>query len=375
MKILIDRKVFAQALSEVAPFAPSKPTIAILKNAKITTKDTWMKIEANDSQNSMVKYIPMMECDQDGTFLIEIADINKFVAKVKGDTIELDIDGNTVRMKHSKGTAEFQTQNADEFPAFKMPDVESTEISLPTSLLADVIAKGKNFVATEVIRPVMTGIYAYVKNGLFGYCASDTHKLIHGHQPCAVEISSPNVTTDDIHWLIMPAVFSALLTACKGADTAKIQITESNVQYTIGGTRIQTVQAKGQYPNFERVIPQNWNMECAVDKADIVDALGRVAQFCDDSECVKFDINRMDMMLSVDNLDYMKSAKEDLTHGGCNGDIKIGVNVNHVLTSIGAFNQGEILMRMTDASRPIVFAQRENENVTTLSMPMTLVNE
>ena len=368
MKILIDRRTFAQALSEVAPFAPSKPMVMVLKNAKITTKDKWMKIEANDTQNSMVKYIPMLECDQDGTFLIEIADINKFVQKVKGNTIEMEADGNSVRIKHDKGNAEFQTQNADEFPVFKMPDVESTEIVIPTSLLADAIAKGKGFVATEQIRPQMTAIYAYLKSGEFGYCASDTHKMIHGKETYDLPDST------DIHWLIMPAVFSALLNACKSADAAKIQITDSNVQYTIGGTRIQTVQAKGQYPNFNRVIPQSWNMECAVDKGDIVDALGRVSLFCDASQCVRIDVTRMDMTLSVDNLDYMKSSKENVTHLGCDGEIKIGANANNVLASIGVFNQGEILMRMTDASRPIVFAQRDNGNVTTLAMPMTLVN-
>lgn len=366
MKITIDRKPFAQALSEVAPFAPSKPTVMVLKNAKITTKDKWMKIEANDTQNSMVKYIPMIECDEDGTFLIEIADINKFVAKVKGDTMEIEAEDNTIRVKHSKGTAEFQTQDAGEFPSFNMPDVESAEISIPTSLLADAIAKGKGFVANDNLRPIMTGIYAYIKDGEFGYCATDTHKLIHGHEVCP--------DTKDVHWLIMPAVFNALLTACKSADNAIVKITDSNVQYTIGGTRIQTVQAKGNYPNFQRVIPQSWNIECAVDKSDLTDALGRVSLFCDASECVKLDVTRMDMTLSVDNLDYMKSTKENVAHGGCDGEIKIGVNGGYMADCASVFGLGEILMRMTDPSRPILFAQAGNDRLISLTMPLTLVN-
>lgn len=369
MKIVIDRKTFADALAEVAPFAPSKPALLILKYAKVTTKDNRMKIEANDTENAMVKYIKTNECDQDGSFLIDIAELNKFMQKVKGDTIELDVDDGVIKVKHSKGTAVFVTQNSDEFPAFKMNVDESTEISLPTSLLAGAIAKAKGFVSTDAIKPIMTAIYAYIKDGAFGYCATDTHKLINGHQSCEI----PNRETD-VHWLIMPPVFSALLTACKSADTAKIQITDANVQYTIGNVRIQTVQAKGNYPNFQRVIPQTWNMECAVDKSELIEAIGRVSLFVDSTECVKMNISRMDMSLTVDNIMYNKSANENITHNGCDGEITIGVNGNHLLSSIAVFNAGEILMRMSDPARPILFAQRENDGIRVCTMPMTIVN-
>lgn len=369
MKIKIDRKVFAQGLAEVAPFAHAKTTVMVLKNAKITTKGEWMKIEANDTQSSMVKYIPMMECDTDGSFLIEIADINKFVQRTKGDTLDIDVEESTVRISHSKGKAEFQSQEAKEFPSFRMPDIETTEITVPTSLLTDAIAKGKGFVSTEALRPQMTAIYVYVKDGEFGYCATDTHKLIHGHQ--AYDLPD----TTDVHWLVMPSVFNAILTVCKTAETAVIQITESNVQYNIGSFRIQTVQAKGAYPAFQRVIPQDWRMECAVDKADLLESLGRVALFCDSSECVRVDVSRMDMTLTVDNLDYGKKSTESIPHNGCDGEIRIGLNVAYFQAALGAFNQGEILLRMTEPSRPVVFAQRDNENVISLTMPMSIQNQ
>lgn len=369
MKIAIDRKVFAQALSEVAPFAPAKPTIPVLKFAKITTKDKWMKIEANDTQNSMVKYIPMIDCDMDGTFLIDIADINKFVQKVKGDAIELEYDYNNVRIRHTKGVAEFQTQEVGEYPLFNMPDIESTDITIPSSMLADAIAKGKGFVASEQIRPMMTAIYAYTEKGdKFGYCATDTHKMIHGWY------DMDKNDYPDVNWLIMPSVFSAIINACKQADTVTIKITASNVQYTIGSTRIQTVQAKGAYPNFRRVIPNEWNMECAVDKGDIMDALSRVSLFCDTTSCVKVDVTHMDMTLSVDNLDFMKSSKENITHNGCNGEIKIGVNGGYMADCASVFGGGDILIRLIDPSRPLLFAQAGNDKLLTLAMPLTITN-
>lgn len=369
MEIRIDRRTFAQALAEVAPFAPAKAPIAILKYAKVTTKGNRMKIEANDTQCSMVKYIEVMECDQDGTFLVEIAELNRFIAKTKGETIELSVNGGNVIVRHSKGTAEFQTEDVSNFPSFNMPQEVATEITLDSDILADAVTKGKGFIMNDSLKPHLCAIYAYVKDGEFGYCATDTRKLIHGHKVCEI----PNRETD-VHFLIMPPVFPAIVSACKFADIAKVQITDSHVQYTIGGVRIQTVQAKGNFPNFKRVIPQTWAMELAVDKSDLSDALARLSMFCDASGCVKMDVSRMDITLSADNIESMKKSTENLAHNGCDGEIQIGVNVENAISSANVFGGGEILMRMTDASRPILFAQQDNDALQVICMPMSLVN-
>ena len=68
----------------------------------------------------------------------------------------------------------------------------------------------------------------------------------------------------------------------------------------------------------------------------------------------------------------MKSAKENVPHNGCDGDIKIGVNVNNALTSLNVFGDNVVLMRMTDASRPILFKQQDNDYLQVVAMPMSL---
>lgn len=365
MKIKIDSKIFAQALSEVTPFAPVKAPIAILKNAKITTKGNRLKIEANDTQCSIVKYIETIECDQDGAFLVNVAELNKFVGKIKSPVIEIGVNDNTVIIKHDKGTADFQTEDAAEFPAFKMNTDDAVDVTMPSAILANAINNAKGFVATEQIRPVMCTIYAEVENGVFEYCGSDTHKLIYGHNDLQ---GAP-----DTHWFIMPQAFSSIANACKTADEVHIHITPTHASYRIGNTIIQTVLTKGNYPAFKRILPQSWSKEVAVEKSDMIDALGRVAMFCDNTSCVKIDITPMDMTLSVDNLDAMKKSVENVMHGGCSGDLKIGVNVNHLTTSVGVFNQGEVLMCMESDSRPILLKQNDND-IQVVVMPMQLAS-
>lgn len=366
MKARIDRKVFAQALAEVAPFAPQKAAIAVLKYAKITTKDKYMKIEANDSKASIVKYIEMLECNTNSTFLVEIAELTRFISKIEGNEIELTVIENTIQIKHSKGEAEFQSVSDAEYPVFKMPEEDVTEITLDAKLLADAISYGRDFIMQDQTKPQMGTIYAFIKDGEFGFCSTNTTRLIYGHQRLNAHEGL------DIHWYIMPAVFAAILRLCKDVDLVKIKITPTHVSYRLGSVLLQTIQVLGNYPNFRRVIPQTWDVECAVDKSEIISALNRASLFCELNGCVKFDFSQMDVTVTVDNLLQAKKSVEQITHNGCNGTLKIGVNVSNALASMGVFNSGEILIRMSDANRPILIVQQGNDNLQCVCMPMQL---
>lgn len=365
MKLKIDRKVFTQALIDVAPFAPVKAPIPILKNAKITTKGNRMKIEANDTQCSMTKYIELIECDQDGSVLVNIAELNKFIGKIKSPIIEIEVNDNTLIIKHDQGTANFQTEDVVQFPVFKMNPEETVDVKMPAAMLTNAINNAKGFVSTETLRPVMCAIYAQIENGKFEYCASDTHKLIYGYD---VLQDAPNT-----HWFIMPQALSSIVNACKGVNEVTITITHTYASYRIGNSVIHTVLAKGNYPSFKRVIPQLWSKDVVVEKSDMIDALRRASLFCNNTQCVKMNISPMDMIISVDNIETMRNSTEYVAHGGCNGDLKIGVNANHLITSVEVFNQGKLLMCMDNESRPILIKQ-DNNDIQVVVMPMQLTS-
>lgn len=368
MKIVIDRKTLADALSEVLPFAPSKSPIAILKNVKIVTKGSRIKFEANDTQASVRRYAEAIEIDQDGSFLVDCADLASLVSKCKGNEIALIVENDTLTVKHSKGSAVFQIMRVGEYPDFDMPSENTTEITVPCDMLCDCIVTARGFVGTDDLRAMLKPIYAYVKNGEFGYCATDTRRMVTGHNA----IENPGDT--DIHWYIEPFVFSALLKAAKDVQDAVVKITPQHVSYRLGNTVIQTVQTIGKYPDFNRVIPKEWAMECVVDREELMDSLKRAAMLCEDNRLAKLDISPMDMTITTDNLVKMKKSSEVLQHNGCNGSVKIGMHIDFLLVCLGTCTSNEVILCMTDASRPMLIRQADKPNMVLLQMPMTIQN-
>lgn len=366
MKITINRATLANALAYILPFAPQKSPIYILRYAKITAKGTRLKLEANDRQASVRRYLDAVEIDQDGSFLVDCADISAFIARCKGDNVTFNVDGETLTVSHPKGKAEFQVMAVDEYPSFDMPSDGYTDVTLTGTQLYNCINTAKNFVGSDDLRPTMKAIYAYVKDGEFGYCATDTCKMVCEHN------SVEGVDGIGVNWYIEPLVFSAIANASKCVDAVNVKISDKHVYYRIGNTVIQTLQTQGAFPDFKRVIPKSWGIECHVDKDELVDSLKRVSLSCDISRLVKLHISQMDMTITADNLERLKSSTENIQHNGSNGDITIGFNVDNLLTHLAVCGSGEISLRFGDSSRPMMVHQAEKPNAVLLQMPMNI---
>lgn len=372
MKLKIDRKVFTQAIAEVALFIPRKPVMEIQKNAKFTTKGKYLKLEAGDSESSIIKYIEMVECDTDGSFLANATDLSRFVSKTKGDIIEVELEKTTVFVRHPKGAAEFQSEDAKEFPKFNMPDKDVTEVIVNSMVLSDFILKGRAFVSDNDTTPQLKAIYTYIKDGRFGFCATNGYKVCSGSVPSAMPEGK-----DEVHWLIMPAIFSSLINICRvnGSSDVSVKITGTHVSYRIGNTIVQSVLALQKYPAFEKILGITYPNECSVDKADFMDSLTRIQMFCDESRCVKLKISRMDMMLNAYNLIDAKKSSEKVVHNGCDTELSIGENVDYLIQCLSVMKDGEVLIRMSEPNRPLMFTQRENPDLVALTMPLTLNGE
>lgn len=366
MKIKIDKSTLANALLQVLPFAPQKSPISILKYAKVTTKGNRVKIEANNTSSSIRKYIEAIEIDQDGSFLIDIASVSALVSNIKDGVISLNVEGDTMSIEHIKGWSESSTMPVDEYPDLDMPSDSVTEFSIPGANLSECVSIGKNFVGTDEFKPVLKTIYAYIKDGKFGYCATDTRFLVHDFNDI------DGVDGKDVSWYIEPMIFSAIIKNCNNDEKVLIKVTPKAVSYRFGNTIIESVQTQGNFPNFERVIPKTWAMECSVDKSDLVDSLSRITLTADDSRLTKIDIHYDDMTLSSSNLVESKTSSENIKHNGCNGELTIGVHADFLKKSISACASNEISLRLTSSAAPILIHQSTKPNATILLMPMTL---
>lgn len=368
MELTINRNTLAEALNLAMPYANAKNPIAILKYGKMTTKGNRIKLEANDSQGGIVRYMTLTEnCDEDGSFLINVADVSKFVSKLKDAELRIKVADSTLTIKHSKGASDFPSPDAVEYPSLASDETGET-LTLPTAYLAESIRLAKDFVSTDNLRPQMTAIYAYFGEGKYGVCATDTHVLIHNEYDLA------EAQGEEKGFLIMPNAFGAIVSACKDSENVTITFNDKQAQYHFGSTIVRSTLAKGRFPMFRRVIPQSHKIECVIEKSDILETVGRALLFVNNTSCIKLAFSQMDLTTSVENLTEAKKSSETIPHNGCDGELTIGMNANNFAKCIKAIPSGEVKIEMNDENHAMVFRCDAMPNMTILSMPMSLVS-
>lgn len=366
MKINISQRDLKNALSIVGGFLPAKPVINILKCIKFTTKDNRIKLEAFNGEAGVKTYIAANEIDADGEFALDGADFTKFIGSLPDSDITLTIEGNEIEIKHSKGKFTLPTFDAAEYPKFETPEAEQT-IEIPTSILAEAINVGSKFVSTDTLRPMMQCVYAYVKEGKFGYAATDTRVLVHDFDAV---LSLPQELT--LNFYVEPVLFKPLLKVCSVGGTVTINITSKAVSYRVGNTIMQAPQTKGNFPPFERVIPSTFTGEIITDMADMKAALNRLSLVDNKTSLIKLTADPMQLQIVAEDSNYQRSAAEYLTHEGGVDSFVIGLSSTKLATVLSVADAEKCIMAFNDASRPVVLRNASRPNRVAMLMPMTL---
>lgn len=363
MKLTINRKALAEALAELAPLTGKNKAFHIFDNFKFVTKGDKMRVQASDGEITIRKYIDIDNHEEDGEFLADGARLNAFVNKCKGDNLVFDIKDSLLTIKHSKGQVEFSTLPAEDFIEPTQAE-EATEVIVPAMEFVRIMNAAKNFVATDALRPQLCVVHTIAKDCAITFCATDTRQMF------VDKISVPSLHAES-EFGVIATVIPMVIKACKGADNIVIKVSDKQVTYRIGATTIFTLQPKGKYPDFNRVIPKEHSLEAICDKSELRDSIFRSMLFVEESNMMKVKVSLVAMDLCVNNLTEVMKSIETMQCTS-NGEITFGVNASIFSSCVSACDDNNVQIEMSEPSKPIVVKDNANPSRTILCMPMTL---
>jgi DNA polymerase-3 subunit beta len=364
MNIQINRKVLADALTEVAPFAGKSKMLAIYNNIKFVTKGNRIRLQTTDLENTIRKYVTAESIDEDREFLVDCRAFTDFVKSLKDETITLKIESNTITIIHAKGNADLPITPTDGFTE-PITEDDSVNISVPSDMLLEAIDNGKRFVSTDEIKAQMKGIHVKFENGNFVYEATDTRKMIRDEM-------SLSDAPQDVDWIISIASGSVIANSAKSGTMVDVKIGDKTVCYKFGDTMLFSQKIQGNFPNCARVIPHDNNIEVSADKVELVDAIKRTMLLCDDNtKLIKLTISRMDIIVEANNMEVGRKASESVIVES-SGELVIGFAANLLLNVINCVGSNNVVMKFSNAGRPMLIVDENKPNKNIILMPMNL---
>ncbi len=373
MKFNIDGKLFQQQLQAVNKVISSKNALSILDNFLFELEGEWLTITGSDQENIVTAKVEVMDSDGDGAVAVPAKSLLEITKEISNQPLTFtknDVTGE-IDVEFLNGRFRFMGINADEFPRGEKAEDEATVITIPSSVILKGIENTIYAVSSETIRPMMTGIYWDIHEGDITFVASDTHKLVRYINTEA----NPGITRG----FIMPAKPASILKGIIGKEDQDVTVTlgTKGAKFEFGMYSLTCRFIKGNYPNYNRVIPESNPFVITVDREAFLNAMRRVAIFASKaSNLVKLEVSQSGMKLAAQDLDYGTSAEERVICDYKGNDMVIGFNSLFTVEILSNLGGDSVVVKLSDPARPGIFEpfeQEPNQNIVTIQMPMQVL--
>lgn len=375
MKFNVSGKELYAALQAVGKVIAGKSAITILENIHLKVADGELLLTGSDSENVMVAKVPLADSEGEGEVLIKCKTLTEIVKEVANQPVSFAVNDDTkeVQLRYNNGEFKFVGTDATEYPRKKPMGEDVKEFLIPGNVLVDGLESTLFAVATDTIRPIMTGVYWDVEDERMTFVSSDTHKLVK-YETTAFR---PGVTTDFILSEKGCNVLKSLVEK-DGENQVKVRRDDKGAVFEFQNITFSTVLILGKYPNYRRVFPEQNPFRLTVSRQEFLSAVRRVSIFASRaSELTRYDVQPTQILVTSQDLDYSTSGEERVECDYQGNSMTIGFNSKYMAEVLANLHCDDVLVELSDPARPALFMplhQDEQTQVVMLQMPMQVID-
>ena len=274
MKFTFDRDAMIKEISIAQEIITNKSPVSILSNILIIAENNSLTIKATDSTVKFTTVIPV-DIQEEGRTTIFCDKFMSILSSLPSGEIEFIQEDIGVTIKPIAKRVKFQlkSQASDKFP-----EVGTSEnlpfFEIPSKDFKEMIRETIFAVSDDRNRYFMTGVY-FVKNGdTLTMVATDGRRL-----SCD---NKTGFSIPDFQPAIIPTkILSCVLKNAPEEGNVQISVIDKSIFVKFGNIEFSSVLIEGQYPNYQKVIPESLTKSFMVNKADLDSALKRTTIMVD----------------------------------------------------------------------------------------------
>ncbi len=359
------------SLSHVQSVVEKRGTIPILSNVRIDVQKDAIEMTSTDMELAIIDRAPA-EVKSSGSFTLSVNMFYDIAKKFASDAVidlHLDDSGNKVTIISGRSSFVLPTLPVEDFPAI------TEDLDLPNSFVLTgsecraLIEKTSIAMANDDTRYFLNGIYLHVAesqgSAVLRSVATDGHRL------ARMEVPLPSGAAD-MPSVILPrkAVNELLKLLDKDVTEVKLSVSESKAMFVCGNAVLVSKLLDGQYPDYERVIPQKNDQHLELGAVAFSKALDRVTVVSSDkTRNVRCAIDGSQMIITTVT-NEQSTGEEHLEISSSDISTDIGFNSRYLLDVLSRVEGNTLRMHIGDATAPVILQDADNEYALYVVMPV-----
>lgn len=371
MKIQILQENLNRGLNITSRSISTKAQLPILANVLLKTDKSRLQISATNLETGVALWLGA-KVEKEGEITIPAKILTEIVASLPPEKINLEVEGNSLKISSPGYEATLNGIPATEFP--KSPAYSpGTLLSLPSKKLLEAINQVAFAAATDEGRPILTGVLFKLQEKKLSLVATDGYRL----SLKTIELETP--AKEEVS-LLLPA--KTLMEVGRIITDEKAQIVQmgftkeqNQVVFVFADLELFSRVIEGEFPDYLKIIPQSFSTKVLLDRENFTRAVKVVSIFARDSaNIVKLKVGKSLLEISANSpqVGENKNSLEAKLEGEEN---EIAFNYRFVQGFLGAVSQPEISLEITGPLNPGVFRTIGDESFLHIIMPVRLQTE
>lgn len=380
MKFSCNTLDLQKTLMLVSRAISNQQALPILGNLLIVAEGKRCTISATDLELSIISSIEA-DIENEGTITVPAKAFINF-AQYNSDSMVVieSVNGNQLKCTSLKAKTVISGESATEYPTISAITKEH-EVTLPAGLLLETLQKVTFAAAKTTLRPVLSGVYIQITNGMATFVATDSYRLSEYTLP----ITNKSLELECIVPSKVLEELKSVITAHLKIDTTneevepntqdllvQMVVSSQQIELQVGKTKLLSRLIDGKFPNYKQIIPKETTTSVGINIQDFTTVLKRMHYFAKEmNNNITIAVSPEGMHMSTTQTQAGKD-EATLSIELTGGTTKIALSSLYLLDFLSHIKGDAITMRLTDSMHPALFSLPMDENFLHLIMPLRL---
>ncbi|HXH87818.1 MAG TPA: DNA polymerase III subunit beta [Gaiellaceae bacterium] len=362
MKITVAKDELVAKLGVVSRAVSSRGTVQVLSGILLTAEGGTLSLAATDMEVSLRTTLDA-QVEGDGAVVIPGKLLVDLARLLPESEVKLEYRPDEGVAHIASGTASYRlnTYAAEDFP--RLPAIEAQLHAIDREALLDTIGRVARSASRDESRPVLTGILVRFEAGKLVMVATDSYRL-------SVKETDLGGDAPELEAIIPARALQELSRLAGGAETIELGVHENHVVFGTGDAWLTTRRIDGQFPNYRQLLPETFEVELTVARAELGDVVRRVSVMAQRNSPLRLRFAEGELTVSAQTQD-VGEAKESLPVPYTGEEFVIGFNADFLRDGVDSILGDDVLVKLINPLRPAILVDPAGD-FTYLIMPIRL---
>ena len=365
MRFRCDRELILKEISTAQDIISSRNALSILSNVLLEAADGHLTIRATDLKVSFDTSIPV-EIETPGKTTIFCDKLLGILRSLPPGDVGFDEPKEgvfNIRPTAKKIDFQLRSISPDKFPQIQLAS-DDQYFEFPQSDLIAMIGQTVFAVSDDETRHFMNGVYVERVDDALVMVGTDGRRLAYVKRPLPAGVDVSGV-------IIPPKILTLIRKLASGEGPIQMALTDKNVFVRFDNRNISSALIEGQFPNYQRVIPNTQEYSLLIDRAELSEATRRVSLLVEKSRRLYITVAEGTMTLRAEESD-IGEAEEEVSCEYEGPEITFAVNYTYLSDPLRVIPGEKLRIEFSAPNKAIGLYSVDDDQAFHIVMPMQL---